>query len=123
MHLPRTQTILIDGCHPFIIQRPYSWQNEHGGWQIGASHAFLCPVCLRVWAKLPMEGMEVFTIHSVPCAQHPINQHTVAGSLIPPTWTRWPLSADEGLLSNLPLPLWQRELSLHLTHLERYQNA
>lgn len=121
MHLPRTQTILIDSHPPYIIQRPYSWQlSEDEGWHVGRSHAMICPVCLRIWCKMPMEGEKSFTLHTAPCASHPTTPYEVAGSIIPASWTRWPGSGDAGLLDNLPLPLWEREFHLHLKHYERY---
>lgn len=119
MHLPRLQTVFIDNLPPITFHRPYSWQSEDGGWQIGFSQALVCPTCLRVWAKLHMEGCDLFRLRAAPCAKHPVGPPSVAGSIIVSDSPLY-LTQDMGLWEHLPLTLLKREFELSLLHAERY---
>ena len=119
MHLPRKQTVFIDGLPPQEFLRPYSWQTDTGGWQVGFSQALVCPVCLRVWAKLHMEGHDNFVVRGQPCAKHPTTKYHVAGSLIVSDSPLY-LTQDMGLWEHLPENLLRREFDLILQHADRY---
>lgn len=120
MHLPRTQTVMIDGLPPQSFQRPYSWESEtYGGWQVGYSFALVCPVCLRVWARLHMEGSDTFGVVGQPCQRHPTGKWDVAGSILPRN-NPVDITLDMGLFDHLPLNLLQREFALTLAHAERF---
>lgn len=120
MHLPRLQTVMIDSLPPQSFQRPYSWESgAYGGWQVGRSQALVCPVCLRTWAKLHLEGSDTFEVIGQPCQRHPIGKWDVAGSIFPRNnpvgFTR-----DMELFRHLPFALLQREFELALAHAERF---
>lgn len=119
MHLPRKQLILIDGLPAYTFLRPYSWESGFGGWNWGQSRALVCPTCLRVWAKLHMEGSDKFAIYGWPCQSHPTDSSQVAGSIFPDS-SPLGFTQDWGLWDNLPKPLLEREFLLTLTHMERY---
>lgn len=118
MHLPRKQTIYLDNHPPYFITRPYSWQAEGSiGWRVAYSQALVCPVCLRVWARLHLEGQDIFQIRSQPCERHPTDRHHIAGAL---TLAYHPGSDDTGLLDHLPEVLLRREFTLTLHHYDRF---
>lgn len=108
-----------------IIHRSYECVVERPAFLRGCpvySGAFICPVCLEIWAKILVEGQSSFECRGVPCENHPQACHPilrpVAGSILDnPTCNGW----DTDLLEALPPEVLRHELSLHIKAFDNEQ--
>lgn len=92
---------------------------------MAGAYALVCPVCVEIWAKLPLESPDgryrpITEIHAQPCNLHSIDEWNVAGSLLvrygPDGLPRDPL-----LLDYMPESLLEREYEVHIEHYLRWR--
>ena len=118
-----TQSVYLNGEFLFSLARPYAELSPWGGYFVSSSKAYICPVCLKTWAVLPVEGVDVFQVQGAPCERHPLEElsiHPVAGSLIP----AWGLdSIDETFIDAMPQKWLRREFELHMNWRLRDDNS
>lgn len=106
------------------LPRPGSWQYEESeGYVSSGNFAYVCPICLSVWARIrivskdgiPVESPIKYEILSHCCERHSIFSWQVSGSLLHP-WggERAGYERDPYLLDSFPEALVARELRLHL---------
>ena len=113
------QLFFLDG--KLLGEAPRTLLNIHGEAQEPTSDLYFCQRCGVIYANLPVlhpNGRNTsYQSHRGLCHRctggH-IGFHLTPGSL----WREW----DTPFLQALPLAVLQRELLLHLDHLERYQN-
>jgi hypothetical protein len=98
-------SIFIDD-HEHVIEGSYATYFQYH------SSAQVCPVCLRLWAKVHVEGTTWFYIETYPCENcpWPWKNSGIPGSLLASDEARGPLP----LLDVLPRPLVEREFRVHL---------
>lgn len=109
------QTIFLNSgfCRTYAITREaFSWREGEGGWPIHAG-AMICPVCLRLWATLSIEGEHSHELRGVSCetCQWRDEFHPVPGSLLDNDTCN---GIDWGLIEALPPELLRREFDLTL---------
>jgi hypothetical protein len=107
------QTITI-AAEPqsFVVER----QKFYSGWPV-YSQAFICPVCLELWAIV---GDKPYQLAAIPCENHPLASHPilspVPGSILDNS--TFAGDFDQDLARALPNQLLEREFNLHVAALE-----
>ncbi len=116
----RVQIILYEEeprvFHPELCK---TWSLEHSPHVSGYplfSAALVCPLCLKLWARLEVEGEDEHEVRGIPCATHDTACHPdlrpVAGSLLDfPHGNVY----DGELLDRMPPELIEREFRLTLS--------
>lgn len=89
-----------------------SGPTSRGYWGEPQSHAWVCPVCARVWATASVPGT-LYLIYRTNCPKHPTK------SFYMPAGTMW-LPLEVELMKAMPRPLLEREFWLHLENAERF---
>lgn len=83
-----------------------------GKWHEPHSHAFVCPVCASVWARIRVEGKD-FLIWRTNCPKH------LTGSFYDPAGSLW-MPLEVGVVDRMPRGALLREFQLHLENAQRW---
>lgn len=94
-------------CYPAA---PRPLERIHEEWQRPCSYAWFCPVCAEIWARCVVANHS-FMVWTHVCEAH---KDMFAPSIIVPGSLLIPL--QDSFNESLPLPLWQREVELHIRH-------
>jgi hypothetical protein len=90
------------------------WRRVHGEVQDPSPYALFCPGCVRIWAKMPVEGSNRnWMVFTVPCEEHPEAElpYKLAGSVL--------FDWDSEILRLLPPEMVKREFELHMRYWEQ----
>lgn len=85
---------------------------SQGKWREPNSHAFVCPVCASVWAKIIVEGKD-YLVWRTNCPKH------LSKSFYDPAGTLW-MPLEVGVVDKMPRECLLREFQLHLENAERH---
>lgn len=91
----------------------FTWSEGRGGYPV-VSKAIVCPICLQVWARMPIISNSIFySLEGISCINcgRSTWRNPVPGSLLDSTMTN---DIDWSLIELLPEPLLRREFLLHL---------
>lgn len=83
-----------------------------GKWVEPRSHAFVCPVCAQVWARIRVEGKD-YLVWRTNCPQHP------SKSFYEPAGSLW-MPLEIGVVDQMPRAALVREFELHLENAQRH---
>lgn len=101
--------------HPDLCESWWFSREDHCGGYPVYSGLLICPICLKTWARLTLDGIDFHEARTAPCQAHSAACHPdlrpVAGSLLDnPTINGY----DSVMLDVLPEQLLRREFDLHL---------